>query len=129
MYDRLGRDGSVHVNCSSETSAVSRRVQGLTPHLYRLMLVLLTPAGPKQRFPCWHRRRCPAGIGRWLTSKVAGSGEAGGSSSPPGSPAAATTPQKEEDLPRGEPVPLFRSLQDPPRRVHHLLVAPRWVPV
>eukprot|EP00891_Asterochloris_glomerata_P000897 jgi/Astpho2/897/fgenesh1_pg.00016_%23_99_t len=66
-----------------------------------------------------------AGIGRWLTSKVAGSGEAGGSSSPPGSPAAATTPQKEEDLPRGEPVPLFRSLQDPPRRVHHLLVAPR----
>ena len=57
---------------------------------------------------------------------MAGSGEAGGSSSPPGSPAAATTPQKEEDLPRGEPIPLYRSLQDPPRRVHHLLVAPRW---
>ena len=39
-------------------------------------------------------------------------------------PGASNTP-KEEDLPKGEPVTLFRSLRDGPRIVDQLLLAPR----
>ena len=39
-------------------------------------------------------------------------------------PGPSKTP-KEEDLPKGEPVTLFRSLRDGPRVVDQLLLAPR----
>lgn len=58
----------------------------------------------------WH----DAGIRNWVAAKV--------SLDQPGSPRGS----KDEDLPKGEPVTLFRSLRDGPRAVDQLLLAPRY---
>ena len=59
-------------------------------------------------------RHCIAGIRNWVAAKV--------SLDQDGSPRGT----KDEDLPRGEPVTLFRSLRDGPRAVDQLLLAPRY---
>ncbi len=55
-----------------------------------------------------------AGIRDWVAAKV--------SLDQDGSPRGT----KDEDLPKGEPVTLFRSLRDGPRAVDQLLLAPRY---
>ncbi len=59
-------------------------------------------------------RHCDAGIRNWVAAKV--------SLDQDGSPRGT----KDEDLPKGEPVTLFRSLRDGPRAVDQLLLAPRY---
>jgi len=59
-------------------------------------------------------RHYDAGIRNWVAAKV--------SLDQDGSPRGT----KDEDLPKGEPVTLFRSLRDGPRAVDQLLLAPRY---
>lgn len=59
-----------------------------------------------------------SGLRNWVAAKA--------STDPPAQPGSSQNP-KEDDLPKGEPVTLFRSLRDGPRAVDQLLLAPRYI--